>query len=136
MQLVLFYYRDKDEFNRVMELVKDIGEICNNDEIKAELNENKRSHCDYIYVHYQTIWYKFNRYDLCFIEKVKEAIRTHPFQHCPGLSYEGPFTVETIDDRFTNKKYYEIVPISKNKETLVIHTNRIIDDLYNNCLLQ
>lgn len=83
---------------------------------------------DYIYIKYKNNQYKFYRYNPKFIESVEKAIKESPF-----LQYEGPLHIVNIDDRFTNKKYYNIERLP-TYETLTINKDAIIDDLYNNCV--
>ena len=135
MKLVIYNYKTKNEFERVMEVVKDIGIIINKNDINNDTDtlNDTLTDTDNIYLEYKNILYKFNRYDLLFIEKVEEAIRKNPYAHCPGINYEGHLFVLNIDDRFTNKKYYTITK-HKNFENISIHNDLIIDDLYYNRL--
>jgi hypothetical protein len=130
MKLVIYYYRDKKEYERVMEVVKCVGIIVNNNDINQDYIKND---IDNIYINYKNILYKFNRYDTLFINKVEEAIQKNPYSHCPGINYEGHLHIFNIDDRFTNKKYYTITKNQKN-DHIDINTNLIIDDLYYNRL--
>lgn len=130
MKVVIYSYRSKPEFERVMNIVKDVGTIIE-DKNKNSLPDYMQNDIDNMYIEYQNILYKFNRYDPIFIEKVEEAIRTNPYSHCHGMTYEGHLFVFEIDDRFTNTKYYTITKNLKF-ENIEIHTDLIIDDLYNN----
>ena len=130
MKVVIYCYKTKQEFERVMNIVKNVGTIIE-DKNKNNLHDYIQNDIDNIYIEYKNILYKFNRYDPIFIEKVEEAIRTNPYSHSPGITYEGHLCIFEIDDRFTNKKYYTITKNLKF-ENIEIHTELIIDDLYNN----
>jgi hypothetical protein len=119
-----FCHYSSNEFKRIMEIVKCCGELIKHNEIN-KFNE------DFIIIKYTNYYYKFNRYDEQFIEKVKEAIETNPYKNYPGINYEGHLHIIDIDDRFTNKKYYTIDNSNKQQENIIIHNNLIIDDLYN-----
>ena len=128
MKFVIYYYRNNNEFERVMEIIKNVGVVVDKSNITPDDIKNDN---DTIYMEYRNIIYKFNRYDPIFIEKVEESIRTNPYSHFPGINYEGHLIIFKIDARFTNKKYYTITKHSRF-EDIVIHTDLIIDDLYYN----
>jgi len=114
-------YYDRDEFIRIMKIVKWCGEIV------SEPDDND---IDYIYVQCKYNIYKFNRYNKLFIEKVEEAINS-----CSYYQYEGLLNIVNIDDRFTDTKYYTISCKFNSKITidyLSIEKDKIINDLYNN----
>jgi hypothetical protein len=127
MKVVLYYYQTKSEFERIMKIVLPCGIII------SEYDND----IDFIYIVYNKILYKFNRYNINFITKVEKAINENPYGRGGiGNSYEGHLHVLEIDDRFTNKKYYTIerqmykTNINSTKESLEIHKDAIIDDLY------
>ena len=129
MKVVLYSYNSKHEFIRIMEKVKSVGIIIDEQLSDTDMIADN----DHIYIKYQNILYKFNRYDQQFINKVEEAINENPYKHCPGINYEGHLYISNIDDRFTNRKYYTITKY-RNHELLNIHKDLIIDDLYLNQL--
>lgn len=124
MRLVIFNNggKNKEEFERIMEIVKDTGVIVSSGNV-LDINN--------IYLKYKNQIYKFNRYDIIFVNKVELAIIQHPCIHYPGNVYDGPLHICNIDDRFTDTKYYSIERDSKMNETLNIYNNLIVDDLYN-----
>ena len=109
MKLVILYYQVKSEFERVMEIIKNIGNIVEKSAIK--------NNDDYIYAEYKNILYEFNRYDQKLIEEIEKSFETNPYKHCPNYMIENSFNVIDMDDYFTNKKYlYTINKIGRNKE--------------------
>lgn len=126
MKVVIYSLLFKDDFERVLNMVLEFG-------IMLEKNlyistKTMKEDQDYIYIKYKNNQYKFYRYNPKFIESVEKAIKESPF-----LQYEGPLHIVNIDDRFTNKKYYNIERLP-TYETLTINKDAIIDDLYNNCV--
>lgn len=122
MKLVIYYhqYASTEDFVRSMEIIKSLGEI-----VKTVDDDP-----DYIYVKYNKQIYKFNRYDKNFILRVEQIYNENLFKNCPGINYEGPFFICDVDDRFKNKKYYDIDVTKRNKESLTILKDVIIEDLY------
>ncbi len=124
-------YYNRDAFITIMEVVKDTGEIIQD----KELNETSHNKDDYIYIEYQGKIFKFNRYDEYFIAKVEEAQELNPYKNMYDGVW-GHLHVAEIDDRFSNKKYYQIKKIKKNQEFVEILHDKIIEDLYNGCFLR
>jgi hypothetical protein len=116
-----------EEKHRVMNIV------LKNEKNVIDNEEYNKQNDDYMYINYKNKFYKINRYDKTVIEKIEHAMNTNPFKHVPGLNWEGCFHIYNIDDRFTNKKYYQITRYHNN-ESIIILTNKIIDDLYSNVL--
>ena len=80
---------------------------------------------------YDSKIYKFDRFDSYFIQKVEESIKSDPFYHYPGLT-SRVFHIKEIDDRFSDEKYYTIHRKNiRSPEHIQIHTDLIINDLYN-----
>ncbi len=122
MKAVLYFYRNKGEFERVFNMVKEFATIIQDPVALDKKNED----IDHIYIIYNGVVYMFNRFNKDFISKVEEAIATSPYHQ-----YEGPLTIINIDDRFTNKKYYTITKTFRYEE-FQMNKDLIIDDLYNN----
>lgn len=128
------FYLQNSDFVKIMEIVKFTGQIIDIDEFN-EAEKMEQSDQDYIYIEYKNKFYKFNRYDENFILKVEEAQDLNPYKN----SYDGTWGylhIEEIDDRFSHKKYYQINKIKKNQECVKILKDKIIEDLYNNCLVK
>lgn len=127
------HFETRDAFIKIMEVVKDAGEILDSVQNIDETSHNGDD-SDNIYIEYQGKIFKFNRYDKSFIAKVEEAQELNPY---PSF-HDGPWGhlhIKEIDDRFSNKKYYQIKKIKKNQEYVEILNDKIIEDLYNGCLL-
>lgn len=116
-----------EEKHRVMDIV------LKNEKNVIDKEEYNKKNDDYMYINYKKTFYKINRYDKTVIEKIEHAMVSNPFKHAPGLNWEGCFHICNIDDRFTNKQYYQINRYNNN-ESIIILTNKIIDDLYLNKL--
>jgi hypothetical protein len=118
---------DTKSIDTIMEIVK----CC------AQTNDNRNNDTDFIYIEYKNKMYKFNRYDEKFIAKVEEARALNPYKYLPDEDSWGHLHICNIDDRFSNKKYYNIKNINnKNQECVEILTDIIIEDLYHNRLLE
>lgn len=130
MKVVLQVFSDiMNEVKRVMEIVKSTGTIVDN---TGDIYFIINSDVDHIYIEYNKLLYKFNRYDPKFIEKVEESIDQDPYKNCRGIDYKGNLIIGSIDDRFTNPRYYEIRKYGVHfVDKLEIYTDLIIDDLYN-----
>ena len=130
MKVVLRVFSDiLNEVKRVMEIVKSTGTILDNAGDIYFVNKND---LDHIYIEYNKLLYKFNRYDKQFIEKVEESIDQDPYKNWKGINYKGHLIIGHIDDRFTSPRYYEIRKIGVHcVDKLEIRTDLIIDDLYN-----
>jgi hypothetical protein len=133
MKVVLQVISDiQNEVNRVMETVKSTGTIVDN---KNGITFTHVNDIDHIYIEYNKLLYKFNRYDQNFIEKVEESIQQDPYKNCRGISYKGNLIIAHVDERFTHPKYYKISKCGAHYiDKLEINTDLIIDDLYNNTL--
>ena len=57
MKVVIYCYRSKPEFERVMNIVKDVGTIIE-DKNKNSLSDYIQNDFDNIYIEYQNILYK------------------------------------------------------------------------------
>lgn len=125
MKLVYYFdfYLNKNDFKKIMEIVKDAGEIA--DTLTKPDNDQ-----DYIYIEYQEKIFKFNRYDDYFIQKIEKLQELNPYKGYPDGEW-GFFHIYEIDDRFSDKKYYHIKNIKKNQEYVVVFKDLIIEDLYN-----
>lgn len=158
MKVILYgYTSNKNEFGRIMEIVKDSAietimlDTTNEENKKNQIQQIQTTYSDNKYIivdhnkskHDRKI-YVFDRYNDNFIKAVEHAMDTNPWKHVPGLNWEGQFIIQTIDDRFTNPKYYTIevrkrgsfnTSINAFDECLNIHKDKIIDDLYNHILV-
>ena len=158
MKVVLYgYTSNKNEFERIMEIVKDSAietimlDTTNEENKKNQIQQIQTTYSDNKYIivdhnkskHNHKI-YVFNRYNDNFIKAVENAIDTNPWKHVPGLNWEGQFIIQTVDDRFIDPKYYTIevrkrgsfnTSINAFDECLNIHKDKIIDDLYNHILV-
>lgn len=128
------FYLQNTDFKKIMDIVKPCGKIVDIDEFN-EAEKMEQSDQDYIYIEYQDKFYKFNRYDKNFISKVEEAQELNPFQGFHDGIW-GHLHIKEIDDRFSHKKYYQINKIKKNQEFIEILNDKIIEDLYNGCLVK
>ena len=158
LKVVLYgYTSNKEEFARIIEIVKDTAiEITQLDtsnienkiqqiqQIQTTYSDNKYIIIDHHKSKHNHKIYVFNRYNENFIKAVEHAMDTNPWKHVPGLNWEGQFIIQTIDDRFTDPKYYTIdvrkrgsfnTLINAFDEYLNIHKDKIIDDLYNHILV-
>ena len=124
MQIVVYFYQTRDEFNRCMDIVKSTGTII--EQMEDEDKDDKQ----FIYVKYNSQVYSFNRFDLKFINKVKKCICENPYKWCPGINWEGCFHLYKIDERFTDPKYYTIEREENGNENMLINNEMIINDLY------
>lgn len=158
MKVVLYgYTSNKNEFERIMEIVKDSAietimlDTTNEENKKNQIQQIQTTYSDNKYIivdhnksKHDSKIYVFDRYNDNFIKAVEHAMDTNPWKHVPGLNWEGQFIIQTIDDRFTNPKYYTIevrkrgsfnTSINAFDECLNIHKDKIIDDLYNHILV-
>jgi len=115
-----FTTSDKKECQRCLDIIKENG-----------IKVNKINDDDFMYIKWENEIFKFDRFDEKLIKNVEYIFETNPYKHCPGMNYEGFVIIEEIDDRFTDKKYWNITKDKKGNETLHINTNQIIEDLWN-----
>lgn len=121
---VVLYNRlcNHEEFVRIMRIVLQAG--FQDDDDDSELEGES-----FIKIKFERKTYTFNRYDSFFIKKVEEAINLNPYKNLSEFPYFGHLFVVEIDNRFSNRKYYKIEK-GVHSESLVIHKDLIIEDLY------
>jgi hypothetical protein len=127
MKIALYCYcttSNRIESSRGFEIIKEFG-------VRVDKDERDKDPHEYLYLREKEEWYEFVRADENFIKAIEHIFETNPWKHCPGNNYEGCIFIEKIDDRFADKKYWEIEKDKRGNERLRIHTDLIIDDLYN-----
>jgi hypothetical protein len=120
MKVYYYFHVTREEAERCMETAKHIGMV-----VSEVINDLK-----YIHVKYDKKIYRFDRFDKAFGECVEHLQETNPYKHCPGLIWEGCFHVANIDDRFINERYWSIKQNRGNNEHVLIHNEKIINDLF------
>lgn len=108
-----------NDLDRVMRIVLPVGKLAEEGDYGDDI----------IVIKYKNKNYIFNRFDPEFIKLVEYAIDTNPYKHCPGSTYEGHLWVNTIDDRYADKKYWKISG-RKNKECFEIDKLLISQEAY------
>lgn len=116
-------FKQFNETNEINEILNQYGESIDLSEFKKE-EQSKSVNQDYLFIKckypkfYKPKFYKLNRYDKDLILQIEKITQ-------PSLC------ITEIDDRFCNKKYYEIKKINNkiNQEYIEIFQNKIINDL-------